>query len=286
MKKIVCFVMAVMMVLSLAACGGNSGTQAGKTYADVPGLEDGILTVGMECAYAPYNWTQMDDSNGAVPIANNPGAYANGYDVMIAKKIAEHYGVTLEIMAVGWDGLNPALAEGALDAVIAGQSMTEERLEEVTMAGPYFYANIVCVACKDTAQAAAIGLSQLTGTCTAQDGTVWYNEFLDQIPNATKVSAVETATAMVMAVAENKVDFVCTDMPTAMGACATYDNLVIVSLDADDDFNASEGVFNIGISVKKGNTALADMMDAVLNTMTEADFNDLMNSAIAVQPEI
>ena len=154
------------------------------------------------------------------------------------------------------------------------------------MAGPYFYANIVCVARKDTAQAAATGLSQLTGTCTAQDGTVWYNEFLDQIPNATKVSAVETATAMVMAVAENKVDFVCTDMPTAMGACATYDNLVIVSLDADDDFNASEGDINIGISVKKGNTALADMMDAVLNTMTEADFNDLMNSAIAVQPEI
>jgi putative lysine transport system substrate-binding protein len=61
---------------------------------------------------------------------------------------------------------------------------------------------------------------------------------------------------------------------------------VIVALDADDDFNASEGDINIGISVKKGNTALADMMDAVLNTMTEADFNDLMNSAIADQPEI
>ena len=55
-------------------------------------MEDGVLTVGMECAYAPYNWTQMDDSNGAVPIANNPGSYANGYDVMIAKKICEANG--------------------------------------------------------------------------------------------------------------------------------------------------------------------------------------------------
>lgn len=285
MKRIVCLVMALMLVLSLAACG-NAPTEAGKVYENVPGLEDGVLTVGMECAYAPYNWTQMDDSNGAVPIANNPGAYANGYDVMIAKKIAEHYGVALEVMAVGWDGLNPALSEGALDAVIAGQSMTEERLQEVDMAGPYFYANIVCVARKDTVQAAATGLSQLTGTCTAQDGTVWYNEFLDQIPNATKVSAVETATAMVMAVAENKVDFICTDMPTAMGACATYDNLVILSLNADDNFIASEGEINIGISVKLGNTALKDMMDAVLNEMTEQDFNNLMNDAIAVQPEI
>ena len=286
MKKLIAIVLSLMLTVSLCACGGSK-TESGKTYADVPGLEDGILTVGMECAYAPYNWTQMDDSNGAVPIANNPGTYANGYDVMIAKKIAEHYDVTLEVMAIGWDGLNPALDEGKLDAVIAGQSMTEERLEEVEMAGPYFYANIVCVARKDTAQAAATGISNLTGTCTAQTGTVWYNSFIDQIPGATKTSAAETANAMIMAVAESRVDFICTDMPTAMGACATYDNLMILDFSGtDDDFAASEGDINIGISVKLGNTALKDMMDEVLNDMTVEDFNNLMNDAIAVQPEI
>lgn len=286
MKKLIAIVLSLMLTVSLCACGGSK-TESGKTYADVPGLEDGILTVGMECAYAPYNWTQMDDSNGAVPIANNPGTYANGYDVMIAKKIAEHYDVTLEVMAIGWDGLNPALDEGKLDAVIAGQSMTEERLEEVEMAGPYFYANIVCVARKDTAQAAATGISNLTGTCTAQTGTVWYNSFIDQIPGATKTSAAETANAMIMAVAESRVDFICTDMPTAMGACATYDNLMILDFSGtDDDFAASEGDINIGISVKLGNTALKDMMDEVLKDMTIEDFNNLMNDAIAVQPEI
>ena len=286
MKNLIAIVLSLMLTVSLCACGGSK-TESGKTYADVPGLEDGILTVGMECAYAPYNWTQMDDSNGAVPIANNPGTYANGYDVMIAKKIAEHYDVTLEVMAIGWDGLNPALDEGKLDAVIAGQSMTEERLEEVEMAGPYFYANIVCVARKDTAQAAATGISNLTGTCTAQTGTVWYNSFIDQIPGATKTSAAETANAMIMAVAESRVDFICTDMPTAMGACATYDNLMILDFSGtDDDFAASEGDINIGISVKLGNTALKDMMDEVLKEMTVEDFNNLMNDAIAVQPEI
>lgn len=286
MKKLIAIVLSLVLTVSLCACGGSK-TESGKTYADVPGLEDGILTVGMECAYAPYNWTQMDDSNGAVPIANNPGTYANGYDVMIAKKIAEHYDVTLEVMAIGWDGLNPALDEGKLDAVIAGQSMTEERLEEVEMAGPYFYANIVCVARKDTAQAAATGISNLTGTCTAQTGTVWYNSFIDQIPGATKTSAAETANAMIMAVAESRVDFICTDMPTAMGACATYDNLMILDFSGtDDDFAASEGDINIGISVKLGNTALKDMMDEVLKEMTVEDFNNLMNDAIAVQPEI
>lgn len=285
MRRIVSLMLALMLTLCLCACGEK--TEAGKKYEDIPGLEDGILTVGMECAYAPYNWMQMDDSNGAVPIANNSGAYANGYDVMIAKKIADHYGVTLEVMAIGWDGLNPALAEDALDAVIAGQSMTEERLQEVTMAGPYFYADIVCLARKDTVQASATGISTMTGTGTAQDGTVWYNTFLDQMPGITKTSAAETATAMIMAVAESKVDFACTDLPTAMGACAIYDNLVILNFaGTDDDFNASEGDINIGISVKKGNTGLADMMDDVLKDMDADDFNDLMNQAIAIQPEI
>ena len=285
MRRIVCLVLTLVLALCLCACGQK--TEAGKKYEDVPGLEDGVFTVGMECAYAPYNWTQMDESNGAVPIANNPGTYANGYDVMIAKKIADHYGVTLEVMAVGWDGLNPALGTGTLDAVIAGQSMTEERLQEVTMAGPYFYADIVCVARKGTAQASATGISQMTGTGTAQDGTVWYNEFLDQMPGITKTSAAETATAMIMAVAESKVDFICTDLPTAMGACAIYDNLVILNFaETDDNFNATEGDINIGISVKLGNTALADMIDDVLDDMTVEDFNDMMNQAIENQPEI
>lgn len=285
MRRLVCLMLSLMLAASLCACGEK--TEAGTKYEDIPGLEDGILTVGMECAYAPYNWMQMDDSNGAVPIANNPGAYANGYDVMIAKKIADHYGVALEVMAVGWDGLNPALSEGSLDAVIAGQSMTEERMEEVTMAGPYFYANIVCLARKGTPQASATGISQMTGTGTAQDGTVWYNTFLDQMPGITKTSAAETATAMIMAVAESKVDFACTDLPTAMGACAIYDNLVILDFnETDDNFAASEGDINIGISVKKGNTGLADMMDAVLGNMTNEDFNNLMNQAIEIQPEI
>lgn len=285
MRRLVCLMLSLMLAASLCACGEK--TEAGKKYEDIPGLEDGILTVGMECAYAPYNWMQMDDSNGAVPIANNPGAYANGYDVMIAKKIADHYGVALEVMAVGWDGLNPALSEGSLDAVIAGQSMTEERMEEVTMAGPYFYANIVCLARKGTPQASATGISQMTGTGTAQDGTVWYNTFLDQMPGITKTSAAESATAMIMAVTNPMVDFAVTDLPTAMGACAIYDNLVILDFNGtDDNFTASAGDINIGISVKKGNTGLADMMDAVLGNMTNEDFNNLMNQAIEIQPEI
>ncbi len=52
---------------------------------------DEYLRIGMEAAYAPFNWTQDDDSNGAVKI-DGTNQYANGYDVQIAKKIAKDLG--------------------------------------------------------------------------------------------------------------------------------------------------------------------------------------------------
>ena len=307
MKKLLALIMALAMVLALAACGSsNNGSAAPAASADksagaasasgsaasdgdaIPGTEDGVLTVGMECAYAPYNWTQGDDSNGAVEIVNNPGSYANGYDVMIAKKICEQYGWKLEVMAIEWDGLISALQAGTIDAVIAGQSMTEERLQQVDMAGPYFYASIVCVTKKDAPQASATGISELTGTCTSQSGTIWYDSCLPQIPGADIQTQAETAPAMIMAVESGTVDFICTDMPTAMGACATYDDLTILdfSNNESDDFKVDEGEINIGISIEKGNTALKDAMNDVLSTMTAEDFNQIMQEAIAVQPEI
>ena len=311
MKKILALTLALALSLGLCACGGSDepapeaeGTDvvepAGETVeipaiedltgtdtSAIPGVEDGVLTVGMECAYAPYNWTQADDSNGAVPIVNNPGSYANGYDVMIAQRICDTYGWELEVMAIGWDGLVPALQAGQIDAVIAGQSMTEERMAEVDMAGPYFYASIVCVTKADSELASAAGISELTGTATAQTGTIWYDSCLPQIAGAEIMPEAETAPAMIMAVESGTVDFICTDMPTALGACATYDDLTVLDFTgADDNFQVDEGEINIGISVLKGNTGLLDAMNTVLGILTADHFNALMDQAISVQPEI
>ena len=294
MKKLFCLMLALLMVFSLAACGSGedettpSTTQGSATEGSaIPGLEDGVLTVGMECVYAPYNWTQMDDSNGAVPIVNQPGAYANGYDVMMAKKFCEKYGWELEVMALEWGGLSAALKAGTIDAAIAGQSMTDERLAEVDMAGPYYYASIVCVTKKDSPLASATGISQLSGTCTAQQATIWYESCLPQIPGAEIMPQSDDAPAMIMAVESGTVDFICTDMPTARGACATYDDLVILDFSGtDDNFVVPEGEINIGISVVKGNTQLKEAFDAVLSQMTEDDFTTLMDEAISIQPKV
>lgn len=259
--------------------------EGGET-AGSSGVEDGVLTIAMECAYAPYNWSQSDDSNGAVPISNVPGTYANGYDVMIAKQICEANGWELEVVQSDWDSLVPGVQTGTFDAVIAGQSMTAERSEQVDFAGPYYYASIVCVTKTDSPYANAAGISDLSGgTCTAQIATIWYDSCLPQIEGAQVQTAAETAPAMLMALETDAVDFICTDMPTAMGAVAAYPDMKILDFtDSDDNFEVDEGEINIGISVMKGNTELKEAIDSVLSTMTADDFNTLMNEAIAIQP--
>ena len=297
MKKFVSVILSLLMVLSMTACGSSasdapaaSAAPAADNSVVLSGVEDGVLTVGMECAYAPYNWTQMDDSNGAVPIANNPGAYANGYDVMIAKKICEANGWELEVIQSDWDSLVPGVQTGTFDAVIAGQSMTAERAEQVDFAGPYFYATIVCVTKADSPYASATSIADLAGgSCTAQLATIWYDQCLPQIEGANIQSAAETAPAMLMALETDSVDFICTDMPTAQGAVAAYPDMVILDFSGTDgDFQFSEEVraenVNIGVSLMKGNTVLREAIDSVLSTMTVDDFNALMAEAISIQP--
>ena len=277
MKKFIALALYLCLLLGLTACGGETEVASG--------VEDGVLTIAMECAYAPYNWTQRDDSNGAVPIKGS-NEYANGYDVMIAKKICEANGWELEIVRTDWDSLVPGVQTGLYDAVIAGQSMTASRMKQVDFAGPYFYASIVCVVKANSPYANAKGLSDLSGgRCAAQIATVWYDSMLPQINGAKIQTAAESAPAMLTALATDTVDFICTDMPTALGAVAAYPDMVILDFSGSDDgFEVDPGEINIGVSLMKGNTVLKEAIDAVLSTMTAADFNKLMDEAIAIQP--
>ena len=283
MRRITAIVLAMLMMLALSATAFAEST--------VPsGVEDGVLTIAMECAYAPYNWTQGDDSNGAVPIANVPGSYANGYDVMIGKMICEANGWELEVIQSDWDSLVPGVQTGTFDAVIAGQSMTAERAEQVDFAGPYFYATIVCLTKADSPSASATSIADLAGaSCTAQIATIWYDTCLPQIEGANMMTAAETAPAMLMALETGMVDFVCTDMPTAQGAVAAYPDMVILDFsgtDGDFQFTEEERAenVNIGVSLMKGNTELREAIDSVLSEMTAEDFNELMAQAIEIQP--
>ena len=163
--------------------------------------------------------------------------------------------------------------------------MTADRMEKVDFAGPYLYATIICLTKADSPLASAKGISELSGTCTSQMGTIWYDTCLPQIADAKIQTAAESAPAMLMALETGAVDFVCTDMPTGQGALVAYDDLVLLDFaGSGDDFVVSDEDVNIGISVRKGNTVLKEALDSVLSTMFADDFNALMAEAIAVQP--
>ena len=313
-RRILAALMALAMVFALAACGGEPAAEeeevlsaeelkaqvdeivAGLTVpedvdpAAVQGVEDGVFTVAMECAYAPYNWTQIDESNGAVPVASG---YANGYDVMISQIICDLYGWQLEVVASAWDSLTPGVQSGIYDANIAGQSMTADRMEQVDMAGPYYYAEIVVVTTADSEYADATGIADLAGgTATAQSGTIWYDSCLPQIPDVNLLAPADTAPSMLMTLTTGQCDFICTDVPTATAAALKDPSLVILNFTGTDgdfkfatDEERAENV-NIGVSVQKGNESLLNAMNAVLSQMNVDDFNAVMNYAISVQPEI
>ena len=287
---------AAVLVVSLTACGGSSKTESAATdtaaeasteetaSADTTG-DKNVLKVAMEFGYAPYNWTQPDDSNGAVPI-NDSSDYAYGYDVMMAKKIADELGYELQIVKLDWDSLVPAVQSGTVDCAIAGQSITSERQEMVDFSTPYYYASVVSLVKQDGPLADAKGISDFKGaTCTSQLGTIWYDVCLPQIKDANIQPAQESAPAMLVALESGRTDLVVTDMPTAKAACVAYPDLKLLDFtDTDDDFKVSDEEINIGISVQKGNTELLDGINSVLATMTVDDFNSMMDEAISVQP--
>ena len=304
MKKLTGFVAAGVLAAGLlSGCGGSADTETqaqtaaagaeGQTEAaqEADGQEAAsagekrTLRVAMECAYAPYNWTQPDDSNGAVPIADS-NEFAYGYDVMMAKKICEELGWDLEIVRLDWDSLIPAVTTGQADCSIAGQSITAERLQAVDFSEPYYYATIVTLVKEGSKYENAASVADLAGaTCTSQQSTIWYDTCLPQSPDANILAATASAPDMLMSLNADKCDLVVTDQPTGKGALVAYPNFKMLEFGGgENDFQVTDEDINIGIAMKKGNTELKEAIDSVLSKMTAEDFSAMMDEAISVQP--
>ena len=271
MKRTIALTLAILMaLLCFAGCAGSGGK---------------VLRVGMECAFAPYNWTQSTDANGAVPI-HGSNDFAFGYDVIMAKYLADKIGYSLEIHRMDWDSLPPAVLSGAIDAAIAGMSITEERRQTLDFTTPYYYASIVVLVRGGSTFASATGISGLLGASgTSQLNTVWYDVCLPQIPGVNILPPMDSAPAMLVALTSGAVDMVVTDMPTAMAAVMVYPELVLLDFtDSYDGFIVSEEEINIGIPVKKGSRTLLNKLNEALSTLTVEDFESMMNEAIRVQP--
>ncbi len=242
-----------------------------------------VLRVGMECAYAPFNWAQNDDTNGAVKIADSD-QYAMGYDILMAKKIADGMGYKLEIHKMDWDGLIPAVNTGKIDAVIAGMSITDKRKQTVDFSDVYYNASIVALVKKDGKYANAQSVADLNGAiATSQLNTVWY-DMIDQIPNADKQPAIDNVPGMIVALTSGKVNVLVLDKPTAMAAVFANPDLKMLDFTGDGTFKASKEDVEMGVAVKKGNSDLLKKINEQLAKINDDDRNKMMEDAIKVQP--
>jgi putative lysine transport system substrate-binding protein len=277
MKKLTALIaLALALPLGLAACGG-SGDEGGSN-GDGDGAK--VLRVGMEAAYAPFNWTQKDDSNGAVKI--DGGGWAGGYDVQMAKLVARHMGREIVVVKTSWDGLIPALQSGKIDMIVAGMSPTEERKEAIDFSDDYYASDVVIVVKKDSPLAGATSLADFKDAkITAQISTIHYDQYLDEIPGVNKQTALQDFPTMILAVKSNKVDGYISERPGALSAVASNPDLAFVEFGEGQGFQARP---SIAIGLKKG-SELVKQVNEALASIPDSKREELMEQAVKDQPE-
>ena len=197
----------LLSVVMLASCTAATPQQTAQPTAKQK------FIVGMECNYPPFNWTQMDTKNGAVAITS--GGYAAGYDIEIAKKVAEGLGRELVVEKIEWEGLIPALQSGKINAIIAGMSPTAERKLTVDFSDPYYESDLVIVVRKDGKYASATQISDFKDAKITGQISTFHYKVIDQIPGVKKQTAQKTFPAMIVQLKSGKIDGYVSERPRA-----------------------------------------------------------------------
>lgn len=263
-------------VFSLASCGGVAGA---KDLEKVQ--EKGSIVVGMECAYAPYNWAQTTTNEYTVEIQNN--MYADGYDVQVAKKIAEHLGVTLVIQPLEWDGLIPALNANSIDLVIAGMSPTAERKESIDFSDTYYDSNLVMVIRTDGNYTDATKISDFSGAkITGQLNTFHYS-VIDQIAGVQKQTALPDFAALTLALKKGEIDGYVCEKPGAVSAVTAYSEFKYIEFPEGNGFKCNPEDASISVGLRKGST-LTEKVNEALAKISKEEREKMMDAAIARQP--
>ena len=279
MKRILALILvAVLALTALVSC---------KKPSENNDLEDikaaGKIVVGMECAYAPYNWTTTTENADTVAIANNAGAFADGYDVQIAKLIAAEIGVELVIKAIEWDGLIPALEAGEIDMIIAGMSPTEERKLSIDFSNTYFDSNLVMVVRKDGNYTGATKISDFNGAKITGQLNTFHYAVIDQINGVNKQTALADFAALTQSLASGAIDGYVCEKPGAESAITSNNEFTYIEFAEGNGFACDPAESSISVGLRKGST-LTDTVNAAIAKLSAEAKEAMMNDAIARQP--
>ena len=269
MKKLLTLMLAMLLVL--AACGSGSQTRE----------DSNVFRVGMEAAYAPFNWSQQDDSNGAVAIEGT-SEFANGYDVQMAKKIAEGLGKELVVVKIEWDGLLPALTSGKIDAIVAGMSPTESRAQVIDFTDAYYESDLVMVVKEGGAYDGATSKADFSGSNVVAQLNTFHDTVIDQIEGVNHMTPMADFSVMRVAVQSDKADAYVAERPEAIAAQNAGIGLKMIEL--SDGFETNAEDTQVAVGLKKGNADLAKINE-ILAGIPQDERTALMDQMIQIQAE-
>lgn len=275
-------IFAALLAIGMVALTGCSNNTAAPSQGGTGEPQKKVLRVGMEGAYAPFNWTQLDDSNGAVRLSDKSG-YVGGYDIEIAKRIAEGLDMELEMVKMDWEGLVPGITSGKIDLIIAGMSPTAERMETIDFTDVYYESDLVVVVAKDSPYANATSLSDLSGAKITGQLSTFHYSVISQIPNVSQQPAMDNFPTMTIAVASGKIDGYVSERPGAMSAISSNPNLTFIQFNEGQGFQASAEDTAIAVGLKKGSELTASINE-VLKGISREQRIELMDQAIQNQP--
>ncbi len=237
------------------------------------------FTVGMECNYAPFNWTTLEDNDTAVSISNVD--YCDGYDVVIAQEIANDLGKELVIKKIAWEGLEPALNSGEIDAIIAGMSETPERAENVNFTTPYYESEMVLIIRKDSAYVNATSIQDFSNATVLGQLNTTYDEIIDQIEGVNHATPLATYPLMIVALQSGEVDALTAELPVAEGVVSANPDLTYLTFSEGNGFEVDASV---SIAIAKDNLELLSAVQTALDKISLETRNQYMLDAVNRQP--
>ena len=290
MRKIIGVLLCAVVAFCLAACGGSKTTEDTRE----------TLVVGHECAYAPFNWTENKKTDTNYPI-DGTNKYADGYDVQMAKKIADGLNRRLVIKQVDWDGLIPSVQNGLIDLIIAGMSPTDERKLDIDFTNAYYTSEHVVLISTTSAYANVTSINGFAGaTFINQTGTLYASIVAAMDSSVTKGVDKATVPEIVADIQAGIVDGTVLELPVATGLAAANSDLKIIQFaegqgftqlaDTDEEGNsiirdivASDR--DVAIGIAKNRTTLLNQINEILAGITEAERVEIMAGAVARQAE-
>lgn len=275
MKKLFVLMMLVVLGLFLSACGGVKFNES-----------KGELVIGLECEYSPFNWTETTKSETNVEIYGQTGLYAEGYDIQIARRVADSLGLKLVVKKIAWEGLIPALQSGDIDAIIAGMSPTEERKESINFSNPYYRSEHVVIVKDGGRFANATRFADFAGAnVIGQKGTA-YEELASQLATRAGANAqapLGTVPLIISSILADSTDVTVVEKPVALGVCASNPSLKWIKL--EEAFEVDEADVVVSIGVRKADTNLLDRINDALASISDADREALMLNAVNASAE-